>query len=49
MGIKGKDGFDGSMVADAWRNGEHGKIAEYCQDDVMRVREIHKRFMAVDW
>ena len=49
MGIKGKDGFDGSMVADAWRNGEHAKIAEYCQDDVMRVREIHKRFMAVDW
>ena len=49
MGIKGKDGFDGSMVADAWRNGEHAKIAEYCKDDVMRVREIHKRFMAVDW
>ena len=49
MWVKGKDGFDGSMVADAWRNGEHGKIAEYCQDDVMRVREIHKRFMAVDW
>jgi len=49
LGVQGKDGFDGSMVADAWRNGEHGKIAEYCQDDVMRVREIHKRFMAVDW
>lgn len=49
LGIQGKDGFDGSMVADAWRNGEHARIAEYCQDDVMRVREIHKRFMAVDW
>jgi DNA polymerase elongation subunit (family B) len=49
LGIKGKDGFDGSMVADAWANGEHAKIAEYCRDDVMRVREIHNRMVAVGW
>lgn len=49
LNIPGKDGFDGSMVADAWRNGEHATIAEYCKDDVMRVREIHKRMMAVGW
>ena len=45
LGIVGKDGFDGSMVAEAWANGEHDKIAEYCQDDVHRTREIHKRFL----
>jgi predicted PolB exonuclease-like 3'-5' exonuclease len=49
LGIDGKDGFDGSMVAEAWKNGEHAKIAEYCRDDVHRVREIHRRFIAVGW
>lgn len=45
LGIEGKQGFDGSMVAKAWANGEHEKIAEYCKDDVWRTREIHKRFI----
>ena len=45
LGIEGKDGFDGSMVAEAWANGEHDKIVEYCRDDVYRTREIHKRFI----
>lgn len=45
LGIAGKDGFDGSMVAAAWANGEHDKIAEYCRDDVSRTREIHQRFI----
>lgn len=49
LGIQGKDGFDGSMVADAWARGEHDKIAEYCKDDVWRTREIHKRFIAVGY
>ena len=49
LGIDGKDGFDGSMVADAWANGEHEKIAEYCGDDVERVRQIHAKFQAVGY
>jgi DNA polymerase elongation subunit (family B) len=49
LGIKGKEGFDGSMVAEAWANGDHDTIAEYCKDDVWRTREIHKRFLAVSW
>jgi predicted PolB exonuclease-like 3'-5' exonuclease len=49
LGIPGKDGFDGSMVAAAWAAGEHAKIAEYCRDDVARVRAIHARFTAVGW
>ena len=49
LGIEGKDGFDGSMVAEAWAKGEHDKIAEYCRDDVYRTREIHKRFLQAGW
>ncbi|MGB1390879.1 MAG: 3'-5' exonuclease, partial [Paracoccaceae bacterium] len=49
LGVQGKDGFDGSMVADAWARGDHDTIAEYCKDDVSRTREIHKRFLAVNW
>lgn len=45
LGIEGKDGFDGSMVAEAWAAGDHDKISEYCRDDVYRTREIHKRFV----
>jgi len=44
LGLEGKDGFDGSMVAEAWANGEHDRIAEYCADDVVKTREIWRRF-----
>lgn len=49
FGIKGKEGFDGSMVASAWANGEHDKIAEYCKDDVYRTRKIHQKFLEANW
>lgn len=49
LGIEGKDGFDGSMVADAWARGDHDIIAEYCKDDIYRTREIHKRFLAAGY
>jgi predicted PolB exonuclease-like 3'-5' exonuclease len=49
LGIKGKEGFDGSMVAEAWARGDHDTIAEYCKDDVWRTREIHKRFLVAGW
>jgi DNA polymerase elongation subunit (family B) len=45
LGIVGKDGFDGSMVAEAWANGEHETIARYCDDDVRRTRAIHQKFL----
>lgn len=47
LGIEGKGDFDGSMVADAWADGDHDTIAEYCRSDVARTREIHRRFLAV--
>lgn len=45
LGIPGKDGFDGSQVAEAWARGEHDRIAEYCVDDIHRARAIHQRFL----
>jgi DNA polymerase elongation subunit (family B) len=47
LGVAGKDGFDGSDVADAWKRGEHDRIAEYCKADVERVRSIYRKFEAV--
>jgi len=47
LGLAGKGDFDGSMVAAAWANGEHAKIADYCKRDVETVRAIHSRFVAV--
>ena len=49
LGIPGKGDFDGSQVAKAWANGEHDKIAEYCADDVRRVREVWRKFQAAKW
>lgn len=45
LGIPGKDGFDGSMVAKAWANKEYDRVAEYCKDDVERVRAAHKKML----
>lgn len=49
LGLKGKEGFDGSMVAEAWAKGEHDRIAEYCTDDVRKTREVWRKFQAVGW
>lgn len=46
LGIPGKGGFDGSMVAKAWLNGQYDVISDYCMDDIRRVRAIHQRFEA---
>ncbi len=50
FGIPGKgDGMHGSEVAQAWADGRHDEIAEYCREDVMRTREMHRRFIAAGW
>lgn len=49
LGIDGKDGMDGSKVAEAWANGRHDEIAAYCRDDVNRTRAIHQRFLQAGW
>lgn len=42
LGIPGKDGFDGSMVAETWPVNPQ-KVIDYCKDDVQRTRVIYKR------
>lgn len=49
LGLAGKGDFDGSMVAAAWLNGEHARIAEYCRSDVETVRAIYRRFEVVGY
>jgi len=50
LDLDGKgDGLDGSQVAQAWADGRHDEIAEYCRQDVERVRAIHQRFLTVGW
>ncbi len=45
FGIKGKEGFDGSMVNDEWTTGSKAKVIEYCKDDVVRTSAIYKRMV----
>lgn len=47
LGLDSKGDFDGSMVAEAWANGEHERIATYCARDIETVRNIHQRFELV--
>lgn len=48
LGMEGKRGFDGSMVDEAFRNEEYTRIAEYCKDDVRKLRYMHKRMTFSD-
>lgn len=41
IGVK-TEGFDGSMVFDAWREGRLEEIAAYCRDDVQLLAAVHK-------
>ena len=43
LGIPGKGDVDGSMVAGMWQRGEYEAIAEYCRQDVERVRNVHRK------
>lgn len=43
FGIEGKGDIDGSKVWDEIEQGNLAGVVEYCEQDVERVREIHKR------
>lgn len=49
LGLETKQGMDGSKVAEAWANGEHERIAEYCRRDVETVRAIYRKFEVVGY
>lgn len=43
LGFGGKEGMDGSMVAEAWATGRVDEVASYCRHDVELVRNIHRK------
>ena len=45
LGVAGKGNIDGSMVAGMFERGEHDAIAQYCMEDVERVRSCHRKMM----
>lgn len=45
LDVPGKTDIDGSMVADLWRRGEYAQITDYCRDDVIRVRAVHRKML----
>jgi predicted PolB exonuclease-like 3'-5' exonuclease len=45
LGIEGKGDMDGSMIAQMWKDGKHQEIADYCMDDVQKVKQIHEKMM----
>lgn len=44
MGLPGKCGFDGSMVHDAWKQGQFEQIDRYCMQDVIQTAFLLQRF-----
>jgi hypothetical protein len=45
MGLPGKGDMTGADVAAAWARGEYQKIADYCREDVERVRAVHRQML----
>lgn len=43
LGLPGKGDMDGSKVWDAIKEGRIAEVAEYCADDVRKVRAVHQR------
>jgi len=44
-GLPGKDGVDGSMVAQMYDEGKHAEIENYCRVDALETAAIFLRFM----
>lgn len=42
LGLPGKDGIDGSMVADLWAK-DPKAVADYCMADVERTRAVYRK------
>jgi hypothetical protein len=46
LGVQGKGGIDGSMVAEMVRQGRIDDVAAYCVQDVRCVRACYQRMTA---
>lgn len=47
LGITGKTGVDGSMVWDLVRDGRIDDVVSYCDDDVRRLRSVHRKMLGL--
>lgn len=47
LGLAGKSGVDGSMVWDLVRNSRIDDVVDYCDDDVRRLRSVHRRILGL--
>lgn len=47
LGLPGKTGVDGSQVWDLVQAGRIEQIASYCDDDVRRLRSVHRRLIGL--
>lgn len=47
LGLPGKTGVDGSQVWDLVRDGRIEDVVEYCDDDVRRLRSVHRRMIGL--
>ena len=45
LGLPGKRNITGADVAGMWERGEFSDIAAYCQQDVERVRQVHRKML----
>lgn len=45
LGLPGKGNVTGADVAGMWERGEHEAIAAYCEADVERVRQVHRKML----
>ena len=45
MGIEVKSGMDGSQVYDAWLEGKHKEIRDYCMEDVNATHKLYERLI----
>lgn len=45
LGVEGKEDVTGADVAQMWADRRHEEIAQYCMDDVRRVRSVHQKML----
>ncbi len=44
MGFPGKVGMAGNLVWPTWQAGDHAKIRDYCETDVVNTYLVYNRF-----
>lgn len=48
FGIEGKNGIDGSIVYQMWKDKRFSEIAQYCKEDVIMTRNVYKKMNFIE-